>query len=141
MHIFSRLARFLDIIIQPPCGPGAYTLAEKKIEKRNRESTAAAASSSKHSGPRVGLFRRTSRKKKTEAKKKQTAQRGPGASASIMYLVLTASRAPSRKPRTNWRWGLLHKAVTTRGGCVAHMLLRSCLDVRRPRYLSTAVPV
>ena len=28
-YVFSRLPRFFDLI-QPPCGPGAYTLAEKE---------------------------------------------------------------------------------------------------------------
>ena len=37
------------------------------------------------------------------------------------------------QPRTNWRQGLLHKAATTRDGCVAHMLL---FDLsRRARHL------
>ena len=43
-----------------------------------------------------------------------------------------------RQPRTNWRRGLLQKAAATRDRCVAHMLLRSCRDVRRPRHLSNA---
>ena len=42
------------------------------------------------------------------------------------------------QPRTNLRRGLLQKAVTTRDRCVAHMLLRSCRDVRRPRHLPNA---
>ena len=41
----------------------------------------------------------------------------------------------NNQPRTNLRRGLLQKAVTTRDRCVAHMLLRSCRDVRRPRHL------
>ena len=42
------------------------------------------------------------------------------------------------QPRTNLRRGLRQKAVTTRDRCVAHMLLRSCRDVRRPRHLPNA---
>ena len=44
---------------------------------------------------------------------------------------------PSTTP-TNWRRGLLQKAVTTRDRCVAHMILRSCRDVRHPRHLPKA---
>ena len=42
------------------------------------------------------------------------------------------------KTRTNLRRGLLQKAVITRDRCVAHMLLRSSRDVRRPRHLPNA---
>ena len=42
------------------------------------------------------------------------------------------------QPRTNLRRGLLQKAVTTRGRCVAHMLFWSCRDMRRPRHLLNA---
>ena len=68
--------------------------------------------------------------KKNKKTEKKTAQRGPGAGASI-------STTPSTT-RTNWRRGLLRKTTTTRDGCVAHMLLRSCRDVRRPRHLPNA---
>ena len=66
--------------------------------------------------------------RKTELKK--SVQRGPGADAII-------NTAPSTTG-TNWRRGLLQKAATTRDRCVAHMILRSYRDMRRPRHLPNA---
>ena len=66
-------------------------------------------------------------------------QRGPGACTSIQGPGTYHMKDTfDNQPRTNLRRGLLQKAVTTRDRCVAHMLLRSCCDVRRPRHLPNA---
>ena len=77
------------------------------------------------------IFLEEPAEKQNKTKKtRETVQLGPGADASI-------STTPSTT-RTNLRRGLLQKTATTRDRCVAHMLLRSCRDVRRPRHLPTA---
>ena len=75
-----------------------------------------------------------------EKKGERTLQRGAGAGASIeVHGTYYMKATLDIQPRTNLRRGLLQKAVTTRARCVAHMLLRSCRDVRRPRHLPNAI--
>ena len=45
----------------------------------------------------------------------------------------------SNNQQTNLSRGLPQNPVTTRDRCVAHMLLRSCRDVRRPWHLPNAI--
>ena len=80
------------------------------------------------------MFGRISRKNG----KKRTAC-GPGAGTSIQVPGIYMKDTFDNQPRTNLRRGLLQKAVTTRDRCVAHMLLRSFRDVRRPRHLPNAL--
>ena len=66
----------------------------------------------------------------------KTVQRGPGAGTSTQVPgTYHMKDAFDNQPRTNLGRGLLQTAVTTRDRCVAHMLLRTCRGVRRPRRL------
>ena len=85
------------------------------------------------------INRRTSRKKEQKNRK----QNCPWYSVVQEQVRVSGTwyashQAHLRQPRTNWRRGLLRKAATTRDSCVAHKLLGSCRDVRRPRYLPNA---
>ena len=89
----------------------------------------AAASSSKHAS---GICL----EEPAEEKGEKNIQRGPGAGTSIQVPGTYHMKDTfDNQPRTNLRRSLLQKAMTTRDRCVAHMLLRSCRDVRRPRHL------
>ena len=89
----------------------------------------AAASSSKQSSSSICL------EEPAKKRGKKNVQRGPGAGMSIQVPGTYHMKDNfDNQPRTNLRRGLLQKAVTTRDRCVAHMLLRSCRDVRRPRH-------
>ena len=118
--------------MQPPCGPCAYTFAGERNVKNNeivkiqRQQQAAANS------PRVFVWKNLPKKGK-----KRTAY-SPGAGTSIQLPGIYMKDTFDNQPWTNLRRGLLQKAVTTRDRCVAHMLFRSCRDVRRPRHLLNA---
>ena len=89
----------------------------------------AAASSSKHAS---GICL----EEPAEEKGEKNIQRGPGAGTSIQVPGTYHMKDTfDNQPRTNLRRSLLQKAMTTRDRCVAHMLLRSCRGVRRPRHL------
>ena len=102
---------------------GEKNAKNNEIVKRQQQQQAAA------NNPRV--FGRTSRK---ERKQSYSVVREPVRVPGTYHMKDTFDN----QPRTNLRRGLLHKAVTTRDRCVAHMLLRSCRDVRRPRHLPNA---
>ena len=97
----------------------ALTLAEKETRKRTKYSGIVKYGSINLITSSSMFFRITSRKKE-EKKRKKTA-----AWSTV-------------QSRTNWRRGLLQKAATARDRCVAHLLPRSCRDVRRPRHLPNA---
>ena len=89
----------------------------------------AAASSSKHAS---GICL----EEPAEEKGEKNIQRGPGAGTSIQVPGTYHMKDTfDNQPRTNLRRGLLQTAVTTRDRCVAHMPLRTCRRVRRPRHL------
>ena len=98
---------------------GEKNAKNNEIVKRQQQQQAAA------NNPRV--FGRTSRK---ERKQSYSVVREPVRVPGTYHMKDTFDN----QPRTNLRRGLRQKAVTTRDRCVAHMLLRSCRDVRRPRH-------
>ena len=63
----------------------------------------------------------------------------PGAGMSIQVPDMFHIKHTSNNQQTNLSRGLPQNPVTTRDRCVAHMLLRSCRDVRRPWHLPNAI--
>ena len=129
-------ASFIPGIIQPPCGPSAYTFKlwrrNKHEKQRNRKKLQQQA---KANNPRVFLGEPAEKKRR---KKLYSVVQGQ-AGASIQVPGTNHIKDTfGNQPQENWRWALLPKAATARDGCVAHMLPRSCRDVRRPRQLPNA---
>ena len=128
MHEYSHfilVGCFVDAM-QLPCGPGAYTLAEKETRKRTIffyiKNTASSSniicSSTWH------FFLRTSRQKKTQHRGKKLEKLLP------LYLVYVSQQGRFGKPRTNWRRGWLQRAATTRDRRVVHTCASSVLSQR-----------
>ena len=102
---------------QSPCGPGAYTLAEKETRKKTKKQIVKIQQAAAHDiicSSTWYFLHRTRRQKKQNRGKKN------GEATTVVPDVHITSRT-LWTTRPNCRWARLQKAATTRDRCVIHM--------------------